>query len=240
VTSTRVLRSADRFVTPTAWGRSLHCFSFGEHYDPDNVGFGLLVSCNEEELPPGAGFDEHEHHDVEIVTWVLDGLLDHEDSSGNGGVARAGVVRRMTAGRGITHSERNDATASGPVRFVQSWLAPAEAGGAPSFEQRDVSGRLATGGLVAVASGRGHDGAVRLGQTGAVLHVAVLRAGESVALPKAPFVHVLIGRGSVELDGAGLDQGDSARITDAEAVSMTATAPAEVLVWEMHPPTSPR
>jgi redox-sensitive bicupin YhaK (pirin superfamily) len=237
---TRVQRSAERFVTPTSWGESRHCFSFGDHYDPDNVGFGLLMALNEEVLPPGEGFDEHEHRDVEIVTWVLEGALDHEDSAGNGGVARAGVVRRLSAGAGVSHSERNDATSPGPVRFVQSWVRPAEPGGEPGYEQLDVSGALAACGLVVVASGMGDADAVRIEQPGARLLVARVEERCSVTLPAAPFVHVFVGRGAVDVAGGGrLAEGDSLRLTTGKAAEVTAATDAEVLVWEMHPEPSP-
>jgi len=268
MSSTRVVRAADRYVTSTAWGESRHCFSFGEHYDPDDVGLGLLTAFNEEVLPPGAGFDLHEHRDVEIVTWVLDGALDHEDSTGNGGVARAGVVRRTSAGRGISHSERNDASSSGPARFVQSWIRPAEPGGEPDHEQLDVSAALTSGELVVVASGRpqdlGRGGAVRIGQPGAVLRVARLERGSTVTLPAAPFVHLFVGRGKVDLDDSGatdaddagvttrsstdraaargpvpLAQGDSVRVTDGTGATVTARSAAELLVWEMSEPHRP-
>ena len=134
-----VRRSAERFTTETDWLTSRHSFSFGPHYDPSNVGFAVLVAHNEDVVAPGRGYDTHPHADQEIVTWVLDGSLVHEDSHGHSGVVRPGLAQLMSAGRGVLHSERNDAPDTDrPTRFVQMWLRPDEAGLDPSYAQQEV------------------------------------------------------------------------------------------------------
>jgi redox-sensitive bicupin YhaK (pirin superfamily) len=137
----------------------------------------------------------------------------------------------MSAGSGIRHSEMNHSTTE-PVHFVQMWVVPDTAGIAPGYEQLDVNDRVAEGGLVAVASGRGHEGAVHIHQRGAVMWVGRLSDGETVTLPDAPFVHVFAARGSLRLGDAALNEGDAARLTDAGALELTADGAAEVIVWE--------
>jgi redox-sensitive bicupin YhaK (pirin superfamily) len=227
-----VRRGADRFTTDGDRLTSRHSFSFGAHYDPANVGFAVLVAHNDDVVAPGAGYDTHPHADVEIVTWVLEGSLVHRDSAGRSGVVVPGLAQRLSAGRGVLHSERNDAADGGPTRFVQMWLRPDEPGLDPSYEQRDA-GALA--GLVPVVSGiAGLDAAVRIHSRGAALHVARLGPGETVALPESPRLHVFVASGSVHLEGAGpLAEGDAARFTGEGGPSLTATTPTEVLVWQL-------
>jgi len=223
-----------RAATDVGWLQSRHSFSFGHHYDPSNTHFGLLLVSNDDVVAPGTGFETHPHRDMEIVTWVLDGSLVHQDSQGNNGLIHPGLAQRMSAGTGILHSEKNDATE--PVHFVQMWVAPDERGISPGYEQLDIGAELARGGLVPVASGRGHDAAISIRQRDAVLYAARLADGETVALPDAPYVHLFVARGAVDLEAAGrLDEGDTARLAAADGPRVTAAAgPAEILVWEMH------
>ena len=223
-----------RAATDVGWLQSRHSFSFGHHYDPSNTHFGLLLVSNDDVVAPGTGFETHPHRDMEIVTWVLDGGLVHQDSQGNNGLIHPGLAQRMSAGTGILHSEKNDATE--PVHFVQMWVAPDERGISPGYEQLDIGAELARGGLVPVASGRGHDAAISIRQRDAVLYAARLADGETVALPDAPYVHLFVARGAVDLEAAGrLDEGDTARLAAADGPRVTAAAgPAEILVWEMH------
>jgi len=233
-----VRRAADRFTTRTDWLTSRHSFSFGAHYDPSNVAFAALVAHNDDEVAVGAGYDTHSHADTEIVTWVLEGGLVHRDSLGGSHVLRPGAVQLLSAGAGVLHSERNDAVgAVRPTRFVQMWVRPDESGLVPSYEQREVP---PGDGLVPLASGlAGVDAPVRIHTAGAVLHVAQVGRGESVALPDAPCLHLFVARGSVEMGGAGrLDQGDAARLTDEGGRALTALGQAEVLVWQMSAPTT--
>ena len=231
-TTTIELRSPEeRFHTRLSWLDSHHSFSFGRHYDPAEVGHGLLMVSNDDVVSPGGGFSAHGHRDMEIVTWVLDGELEHRDSAGHEGVIYPGLAQRMSAGRGIQHSEMNH-SATAPVHFVQMWVPPDTAGLDPGYEQKDVTEALDGGGLVAVASGRGHDTAVRIHQRGAVMWVGRLADGRAVTLPEAPFVHLFVAHGAVTVDGHTLAAGGAARLTGAGPVGVTATGPAEVIVWE--------
>jgi quercetin 2,3-dioxygenase len=238
-----IRRAGDRFWTKIGWLDSHHSFSFGQHYDPANTHFGLLLVSNDDVVAPGTGFETHPHRDMEIVTWVLDGQLVHQDSTGHSGVIYPALAQRMSAGSGILHSEKNDAwrlmpeaATDEPVHFVQMWVVPDEPRIDPGYEQLDIGAELAGGGLVPVASGRGHDAAISIRQRDAVLWASRIHAGDDVALPAAPFVHMYVAKGSAELEGAGrLAAGDAVRITGSDGARVTAGADgAELLVWEMH------
>lgn len=234
-TATIDIRPADsRPHTDIGWLDSRHSFSFGSHYDPANTGHGLLIVSNDDRVAAGGGFGTHAHRDMEIVTWVLSGELEHRDSAGNHGVLYPGLAQRMSAGSGIRHSEMN-ASATEPVHFVQMWVPPHEAGVTPGYEQRDLNEELDAGGLVAVASGRdGHDRAIRIHQRGAAMHVARLEAGDSVTMPDAPYVHLFVARGSVRLEGqdGDLGDGDAVRLTNAGPLGVHADRASEIIVWE--------
>lgn len=238
-----VRRARDRFVSTDDGLVSQHSFSFGEHYDPGNVGFGLLVMSNDDVIQPGHGYPTHTHRDVEVVTWVLEGALVHQDSTGHSGIVRPGLVQRMSAGRGVQHAEFNDAPGrAGPLRFVQMWVPPDTPGTDPAYAQADVAAELGGGGLVAVASGlaRHQDAAISIGQRSAAFHVAQPAAGTAVELPGAPFVHVYVARGEVDVEGVGrLGEGDAARMTDEGGRRVRAVSDAEILVWEMHAGVGP-
>ncbi|HEX8001452.1 MAG TPA: pirin family protein [Mycobacteriales bacterium] len=229
----RVVRAAERFATRTAWLESRHSFSFGPHYDPANVGHGLLVVSNDDVVRAGSGFQTHPHRDMEIVTWVLDGELGHRDTLGNAGVIHPGLAQRMSAGTGIWHSELNP-RGDADVRFVQMWVLPDTASVGPSYEQLDVSAELDRGGLHAIASGRGHDAAVSIRQRGAALWAGRLRPGETVRVPDNRHVHVFVARGTAALEGAGaLAEGDAVRLTAAGSPALAAgDGGAELLIWE--------
>ena len=223
--------ATSRFHTQLGWLDSWHSFSFGEHFDPQERGHGLLVVNNDDRVVGNAGFGTHGHRDMEIVTWVLTGQLEHTDSTGAHGVLYPGLAQRMSAGTGVRHSEMNPS--SEEVHFIQMWVPPDTTGIEPSYEQRDVNSDLDGGGLVAVASGQGHEGALRIHQRGAVLWVGRLAAGERVTVPAALHVHVFVAVGDGELEGAGsLTTGDAARLTDAGSPGFVAGPEgAEVLVW---------
>jgi redox-sensitive bicupin YhaK (pirin superfamily) len=224
--------ASSRFHTRIDWLDSWHSFSFGGHYDPSNVGHGLLLVSNDDRVAPASGFGTHAHRDMEIVTWVVSGRLSHRDSEGNEGELYPGLAQRMSAGTGIRHSEMNPSP-DAPVHFVQMWVPPDTEGVAPGYEQRDLNDALATGGLHPIASGQGHDGAVTIHQRGAVLWGGRLVAGEAVQVPSGAHAHVFVAAGEVDLVGAGvLRQGDAARLVDAGSPVLTAAdAGAEVLIW---------
>ena len=222
---------SDRFHTTFGWLDSRHSFSFGHHYDPQNTNHGLLLVSNDDRVAPGGGFGAHPHRDMEIVTWVLDGELEHRDSAGHEGVIRPGMAQRMSAGTGIVHSEMNHSDTE-PVHFVQMWVLPDRNGIEPGYEQRDVSDSLERGELTAVASGQGHEGAVAIHQSGAVLYAARPGPGGEVTIPEVPHVHVFVARGRARLDGHELETGDAARLTDHPSVRVESQDPdTELLIW---------
>jgi hypothetical protein len=228
-----VRRAADRFHTQIDWLDSWHSFSFGPHRDPANTHHGLLVVSNDDIVRGGGGFPTHAHADMEIVTWVLEGALEHRDSTGTHGIIEPGDAQRMSAGSGIRHSEAN-ASAAADVHLVQMWVLPDSRGVEPGYEQRTLGDSFAGGGLVPVASGRGHEGAVAIHQRDAVLWVARLAPGERVAVPDAPHAHVFMAKGAATAAPAGdLATGDALRLTGAGELELTAGPDgAEVLVWE--------
>ncbi len=239
-----VRRAGDRSATRLDWLDSKHSFSFSSHYDPANTHHGLLLVNNDDTVTPGSGFETHPHRDMEIVTWVLQGSLVHQDSEGNAGIIYPGLAQRMSAGTGILHSEKNDSWRLGgdrhsvPVHFVQMWVVPDEDGIVPGYEQLEIDHELLSGGLVPIASGmERHAGAaaIRIKNRYATLHAARLAAGQTVQLPEAPYLHLFVPRGEVSLEGAGeLHEGDAVRFTGSGGQQVTAAGPAEILVWEMH------
>jgi len=240
-----IRRADERFKTRLHWLDSKHSFSFSRHYDPLNTHHGLLLVNNDDVVRPGTGFETHPHQDMEIVTWVLQGSLVHQDSTGHAGIIYPGLAQRMSAGTGILHSEKNDSwrlqggTAhTDPVHFVQMWVVPDEDRITPGYEQLEIDDELLRGGLVPVASGMAkHDGAaaIRIKNKYAALYAARLRPGEAIELPGAPFLHLFVARGTVTLEDAGpLAEGDAVRFTATGGQKVTATEPAEILVWEMH------
>jgi redox-sensitive bicupin YhaK (pirin superfamily) len=213
-----VRRAAERYRggDPAAGIESRHAFSFGPHYDPDNIRFGAMIACNEERLAPGAGFDEHPHSHTEIVTWVVEGELTHRDSTGHETRVGPGDVQRLSSAGGVRHVERNDAGA--PLTFIQTWLAPLTPGGDPSYE---------------VVHGIADSTPYAVPQAGAMLHVRRLGAGERTAVPDGAFVYVHVVRGEVRLGDAVLAASDAVRITAAEGVEAVGVSAAELLMWEM-------
>ncbi|GAA2285021.1 pirin family protein [Streptomyces hawaiiensis] len=213
-----VRRAGERYPggDATAGIETWHAFSFGPHYDPDNLRFGTVLACNEERLAPGAGFDEHPHSHTEIVTWVVEGELTHRDSTGHESVVRHGDVQRLSSAGGVRHVERNDGPE--PLTFIQMWLAPLNPGGDPSYE---------------VVHGIADSTPYAVPEAGAMLHVRRLGPGERTAVPDGAYAYVHVVRGAVRLDGTGLAAGDAARITDAKGLEAEGVTDAELLIWEM-------
>lgn len=229
-----IRRRDDRFYTQISWLDSRHSFSFSQHYDPLNMHHGLLLVHNDDLVKPNTGFRTHPHRDMEIVTWVLDGELEHKDSEGNSGIIYPGLAQRMSAGTGIWHSEMNPHSDK-DVHFIQMWVPPDQEGITPGYEQLDINGPLNKGRLVPIASGRGHQAAISIRQKGAVLWGGRLQPSDTALVPDAPYVHVFVAKGFAELEGASrLEAGDEARLTAAGARRLTAgtTHGAEVLIWE--------
>ncbi|MGZ6777452.1 MAG: pirin family protein [Mycobacterium sp.] len=232
--SVDIRRASDRGTSTTEWLDSKHSFSFANYYDPSNTHHGLLLVNNDDWVAPAAGFDTHPHRDMEIVTWVLQGALEHRDSMGNAGVIYPGLAQRMSAGTGVLHAEKNGSTDE-RVHFVQMWVVPDESGIEPGYQQAEIDDAALTGGLMTIASGLRDDAAISIHNRNAALHGARLQPGEAVELPEAPFLHLFVARGVLTLEGAGtLHDGDAVRFTGAGGQRVTATEPSEILVWEMH------
>jgi redox-sensitive bicupin YhaK (pirin superfamily) len=215
--------AASRFVTRAEGRTTYHSFAFGAHYDPGNVGFAGLVAHNDEQLPPGTGYAEHPHTDVEVVTWVLRGALRHTSSVGSG-VLGPGQVQRLRAGSGVVHSEVNDA--GGETRFVQAWVRPDESGLVPAYAALDVP--PTTTGWTTVA---GEGGEVPVASRGTALHLASIEAGEGLALPEAPRLHVFVAEGDVLLGERRLRPGDTARMYGEGGRLLTGERKSRVAVW---------
>ena len=230
-TTIDIRRADDRFHTQIDWLDSWHSFSFSNHYDPKNVNHGLLLVHNDDRVTAGSGFPSHSHRDMEIVTWVLEGELRHQDSQGSDAVIYPGLAQRMSAGSGITHSEFN-ASRDEPVHFLQMWVLPDVEGVTPGYQEVDVQQELATGALVKVAGGAG-DAALSINQAHADLWIARANANAALTVPDAPHVHVFVARGDATLDGTEpLATGDAARLTDAGSRTLTVGPDgAEVVIW---------
>lgn len=216
---------------------SRHSFAFGPYYEPGNLGFGVLVAHNEDTIEASGGYDLHPHRDMEIVTWVLAGALEHRDSAGHHGIIEPGTLQRMSAGRGVRHSEH--AASSQPLHMVQMWVRPDVLGATPSYRQIDLAPALSSGNLVLAASGRpGSGAAVSLRQPDAQMHIARLDTGQSVELPSADMTHLFVARGAVmlETDGhpVGLVAGDAVRLIDSTGERARASEPSEILVWTLN------
>jgi redox-sensitive bicupin YhaK (pirin superfamily) len=226
-------KAADRFHTRAGWLDSWHTFSFADHYDPEHMGFGTLRVINDDTVQPGEGFGTHSHRDMEILTYVLQGALAHRDSSGGGGVIRPGDVQRMSAGTGVAHSEYN-ASKTEPVHFLQIWIVPERTGVQPGYEQKSFPAPDRTGKLRLLASGDGRDGSVKINQD-AKVYGALLGKGERVSLELQPgrraWVH--LARGALDLNGEKLGTGDGASSSDERKLALGATAPSEVLVFDL-------
>jgi redox-sensitive bicupin YhaK (pirin superfamily) len=226
-------RAKERGHAEHGWLDSHHTFSFADYHDPAHMGFGVLRVINEDRVAPGRGFGTHGHRDMEIVSYVLDGALEHKDSLGTGSVIRPGDVQRMSAGTGVMHSEYN-ASKTEPVHFLQIWIVPAERGIAPGYEQKTFSAEEKQGRLRLVAAPGGRDGSVTLHQD-AFLWAGVLGSGESARHALAPgrrsWVHVA--KGEVKVDGELLRAGDAAAITDADAITLEGTTGGEVLLFDL-------
>jgi redox-sensitive bicupin YhaK (pirin superfamily) len=206
--------AAERGHAQHGWLDSQHSFSFADYYDPAHMGFRGLRVINEDRVAPNAGFGQHAHRDMEIVSYVLEGALKHGDSLGNGSVIRPGDVQRMSAGTGVTHSEFN-ASASEPVHFLQIWLLPATLGIAPGYEQKHFPPEQRRGRLRLVASAEGREGSVSI-HSDANVYATLLSAGESARLPLAPGRHawVQVARGELCVQGQVLRAGDGAALSD--------------------------
>jgi quercetin 2,3-dioxygenase len=226
--------ATDRGTANLGWLDSSHSFSFGSYYDPAHMGFASLRVINEDKIAGGGGFPTHGHQDMEIITYVLEGALEHQDSLGTGSIIRPGDVQRMSAGTGIRHSEYN-ADQHAPVHLLQIWLLPEATGIEPSYEQKSFAPEQMQGQLRLVGSRDGRDGSITIHQD-VNLYAAKLKAGEALrynpASDKALWLQVA--RGSLDLNGQPLHGGDGAAITQETALQLTGQSDdSELLLFEM-------
>jgi redox-sensitive bicupin YhaK (pirin superfamily) len=229
----KVRKSAERGHFDHGWLDTYHTFSFGDYYDPARMGFRSLRVINDDRVQRGQGFGMHGHRDMEIVTYVLDGALEHKDSMGNGSILRAGELQRMTAGTGVRHSEFNPSKMES-VHLYQIWLLPNRKGLEPSYEELAVGEEEKRGRFRLVASPDGAAGGLTIHQD-ARLYLARLLPGETAAQDiergRAAWLQVL--RGNVSVLGHDLAHGDGVALTDSSAVSVQAAAPSEVLLFDL-------
>jgi len=226
-------RSEERGKANFGWLDSKHSFSFGHYYDPEQMGFGPLRVINEDRVAPGGGFPAHPHNDMEIISYVLEGALEHKDSIGTGSVIRPGDVQRMSAGSGVRHSEYN-ASKTDPVHFLQIWIVPEKKGLAPSYEQKTFDEADKHGQLRLIGSRDGRDGSVTINRD-VDLYATLLTPGQSVrhVLRNGRGAWVQVARGSVTLNGERLGAGDGVSIERSGDIELEASNAAEVLLFDM-------
>lgn len=228
-------RSQDRGFADHGWLKSFHSFSFAEYYDPEHMGFGNLRVINEDRIAPGTGFGTHGHRDMEIISYVLEGELAHQDTMGNANTIPPGDVQRMSAGRGVMHSEFNHAKDQ-TTHFLQIWIEPSVRGIAPGYEQKTIPAAEKQGKLRLVASPDGADGSVRI-HADARLYAGLFDGNESATVALDPqrkcYVHVV--RGEIEVNGERLSTGDAAKLRQERELRLTGAKHAEVLVFDLSP-----
>jgi redox-sensitive bicupin YhaK (pirin superfamily) len=215
------------------WLRARHSFSFGSYYDPEHMGFGPLRVINEDRIQPSQGFGMHGHQDMEIITYIIDGALEHKDSMGNGSVIRRGDVQRMTAGTGVMHSEFNHLD-DGETHLLQIWILPEENGLEPGYEERAFGDADRQNRLALVAARDARDGALKIHQD-VDLYASLLEAGRSLQHDFGPGRNgwIQVVRGDIDVNGDRLGAGDGAAIANTPSVAITAGEDAEFLLFDM-------
>ncbi len=228
-----VRRSDERGKVDFGWLDSRHSFSFGSYFDPAHMGFGALRVINEDRVAPGGGFPAHPHADMEIISYVIEGALEHKDSLGTGSVIRPGDVQRMSAGTGVRHSEFN-ASRTEPVHFLQIWIIPEKRGIAPGYEQRTFAADEKRGRLRLIGSRDGNDGSVTIHQD-VRLFAALLEPGESVShtVEAGRTAWVQVARGSLSANGETVAGGDGIAVKSTGELMIEASASSEVLVFDL-------
>ena len=225
----------DRFHSQFGWLDSWHSFSFGEHYDPQRMGFRNLRVINDDRIAGGGGFPTHGHRDMEILTWVLEGAIAHQDSTGGNGEIRPGELQHMTAGRGIAHSEFNPSKTE-QMRLLQIWIEPSAKSLPPGYEQTAFPAADRAGKLQLVAARDGRDGALRIAAD-AELYVTDLSAGQQVkhAVPTGRHAWIQVAIGTIDVDGQRLTEGDGLAVSEATTLHLTGVdaSPAQVLVFDL-------
>ena len=227
-----VRRSEDRGHADHGWLDSRHTFSFANYYDPDHMGFRSFRVINDDRVAGGRGFSTHSHRDMEIISYVVDGALEHEDSMGTSSIIRPGEVQRMRAGTGVTHSEYNH-SATEPLRFLQIWVIPEERGLTPGYEQK-FFGDERRGKLRLVASRDGAEGSLQI-QQDLAMFASVLEDGQSIAheLPEGRGAWLQIVRGTVSVDGVELAEGDGASFNGAHTINIKSLGDSELILFDI-------
>ncbi len=225
--------ASERFHTDAGWLDSRHTFSFGDHWDPRHAGFRSLLVLNDDRVVPGGGFGTHGHRDMEIVTWVLEGALEHKDSLGSGSVLRPGMIQRMSAGTGIRHSEFNSSR-SEPLHFLQIWIVPEVEGLPPGYEEKTLDPALLDGRLHVVAARDAAPDAVTI-RRDAAIRIGRLREGDTITHPIAPGRHAWlhVATGEIALNGLELQEGDGAEVSDESELRISTPSAAEILVFDL-------
>jgi hypothetical protein len=228
-----IRRAEERGHTQWGWLDSRHTFSFGDYHDPDHMGFGALRVLNDDRVQPGQGFGTHGHRDMEILSYVLEGALEHKDSSGGGGVIRPGEIQFMRAGSGVQHSEYNHSK-SEPVHFLQVWIVPDKRGLKPAYGQQAFDRDLAKRSFVLLASRDGREGSLQVAQD-ADVWMTQLSDGESRVISLAPGRHawIHVAYGAVSVNGTSLHEGDGAGVSGEEDLRFLGSDTAEVLVFDL-------
>ena len=228
-----VRRAEERGHANHGWLDTWHTFSFANYYDPEEMGFGTLRVINDDKVQPAQGFGMHGHRDMEIITYILDGALEHKDSTGHSSVIRRGDVQRMSAGRGVMHSEFNPSQTD-PVHLLQIWIEPNVTGGKPGYEDRHYPDAEMRGRLRLIASPDGREGSTTIHQD-AYVYATLLANGDAVTYTLAPgrstYVHVA--RGSVAVNGRMLSGGDGAKVSQESRIALESAADAEVLLFDL-------
>jgi quercetin 2,3-dioxygenase len=230
-----IRHARERGVADFDWLNSRHTFSFGHYHDPNHMGFGPLRVINEDRVQPGRGFDTHGHRDMEIISYVLEGALEHKDSMGNGSIIKPGDVQRMTAGNGVQHSEFNHSQEE-LVHFLQIWILPDKEGLTPGYEQKTFSEAQKCGALRLVGSRDGRDGSVMIHQD-VDLYATCLDKGDEITHEPVTGrkVWVQIARGRAEVNGTVLDAGDGVALANESHVTLRGVSDAEILLFDMTP-----
>lgn len=228
-----IRKGEDRGYSDLGWLDSLHTFSFGSYHEPAHMGFRALRVLNEDRVEPGQGFGAHPHMDMEILSYVLEGALEHQDSTGSSGVLRPGEVQRMSAGTGVIHSEYNASTTD-RVHFLQIWILPDRKGRAPEYEQKAFAAEERRGRWRPLATPDGREGSLRIHQDVA-LYGALLEPGQELAASLPPTRHawLQVVRGNVTLNGVPLEKGDGAAVSDERSLAIQAVEPAELLLFDL-------
>ena len=228
-----IRKAGERGHANHGWLDTWHTFSFANYYDPTEMGFGTLRVINDDRVAPAQGFGMHGHRDMEIITYILDGALEHKDSMGHGSVIRRGDVQRMSAGRGVMHSEFNPSPTD-PVHLLQIWIEPNVSGVKPGYEDRHYADAEKRGQLRLIASPDGREGSTTIHQD-AHVYAALLATGDAVTHELAPgrraYVHVA--RGALEVNGAKLSAGDGAKVSNESRIALENAVNAEVLLFDL-------